>query len=268
MRQRRILNYGTFTNRNLLQQNPKHIFASNHALRIFRSNAIYSFIPKNACSTMRLSIAIENGCINSGEDINWIHGNNTTFKADLASLIAADYTFVILRCPFARLASCFLDKVVGKTTEAWDLYDQIERSTEIDDMSFRSFTELVCNPRNLRHNIHWRPQVDFLVFKDYDDYFALEDFDVGVNRLKGIIGLEIVDARGLTRNGIDRLRMLPENQDFSNATVREIAELKFNGTCPHPRSLYTDALISLVSAAYQEDIDLYLRRIGSGLLFP
>ncbi len=43
-----------------------------------------------------------------------------------------------------------------------------------------------------------------------------------------------------------------------------ISALKFNGT---PGSLYTDALISLFSATYQEDIDLYLRRIGAAAFY-
>ena len=39
-----------------LKNNIKHQFAMSHALAIFESNAVYSFIPKVACSTMRYSI--------------------------------------------------------------------------------------------------------------------------------------------------------------------------------------------------------------------
>ena len=62
---------------------------------------------------MRLSLAFYNGCVDDTADFGWIHSNNATFRADLASLAGASYTFVILRCPYARLASGYLDKIVA-----------------------------------------------------------------------------------------------------------------------------------------------------------
>src|SRR5690606_1619014 len=90
--------------------NEKFGLARGHALRFFRQNAVYTFIPKNACSTMRLTLALENGCIRDETEHQWIHANNPTFRAQLPDLICADYTFVILRDPFRRVVSCFLDK--------------------------------------------------------------------------------------------------------------------------------------------------------------
>ena len=69
-----------------LHANARHQLAAGHALRIYHSNAIYSFIPKNACSTMRLSLAIANCCIRDAADFNWIHQNNATFSANLEAL--------------------------------------------------------------------------------------------------------------------------------------------------------------------------------------
>ena len=46
-----------------LPQNIGHQFAARHALNIYKSSSIYSFIPKCACSTMRLSLAKANGLI-------------------------------------------------------------------------------------------------------------------------------------------------------------------------------------------------------------
>ena len=61
---------------NKLDNNPQHRFAMNHSMMIYQKNTLYSFIPKNACSTMRLSIAYANGCIDSVEQGHWIHNNN------------------------------------------------------------------------------------------------------------------------------------------------------------------------------------------------
>ena len=112
---KRQLNY-TANSYVKLNKNMQHKLAQNHALRIYKSNSIYSFIPKNGCSTMRLSLALANGCISDPKDFEWIHNNSLTFSADLPSLLLADYTFVILRCPFARLASVYLDKIVSTTS--------------------------------------------------------------------------------------------------------------------------------------------------------
>jgi hypothetical protein len=60
-----------------------------------------------------------NGCINGIGQGHWIHQNNNTFTPTLADAFAASYTFVILCCPFRRLASVFLDKLVAKEPTAW-----------------------------------------------------------------------------------------------------------------------------------------------------
>ena len=156
----RVLNYATQTY-GPLPNNPDHRFASSYALQFYASNAIYTFIPKNACSTLRLSLAIANGCIESTADFNWIHQNNQTFRADLPSLITASYTFTVLRCPYARLASVYLDKIVGRDLDAWNLLDLLKREIEIEALTFERFILSLTRPPIRRGNIHWRPQVDF-----------------------------------------------------------------------------------------------------------
>jgi hypothetical protein len=101
-----------------LSGNGAHQFALSHAMCIYQPAAIYSFIPKNACSTLRFSVALANGCVSGESDVNWIHENNETFKPTLAELVRANYSFVVLRDPFRRVASCFLDKFVDKRPEA------------------------------------------------------------------------------------------------------------------------------------------------------
>ena len=238
-----------------LKNNDKHNYARQHTLRIYQANAIYSFIPKNACSTMRTTIAYANGCIDSIEDFNWIHKNNHTFNAELADLILADYTFTILRCPFARLASVYLDKIVSRDRVAWEFYDLIDRQTELRDISFARFVEALKTNAVRNGNQHWRLQVDFLIYQKYDDYFCLELFSEAVKTLKAKINLEIIDARDLTNHGIDKLK--PIEDDYSQAKPEKIWQLKQEGYTPSPKSLYNDELIAIVSQLYHEDILLY-----------
>lgn len=251
-----------------LRSNRKHNFAASHALRIYRPNAIYSFIPKNACSTMRLSLAIANGCIPDAADINWIHNNNATFAADLPALAQADYTFVILRDPFARLASCFLDKFVAKDQPAWHLHDLTNRKHHPDEITFADWIEALAVSATRNADIHWRPQSDFLVYDRYDDYFAVETFASAAATIKQNAALDIIDARPFTKHGLDRFQLLPADLDHSRTPVFELAQLQRNGKSPHPSSLFTQHLIESVSHLYAADIALYADKVGLPTLVP
>lgn len=258
---KRQLNYSAITY-HPLAANQAHQFAASFALRIFRSNSVYSFIPKNACSTLRVSLALANGCISNPKDFNWIHQNNATFSADLASLILADYTFVILRCPYARLASAYLDKIVDKTAEAWMLYDTLQRKTEISQFSFKCFLKAISKLAVLNSNIHWRPQVDFLVYKHYDDYFNLENFSQAIPIIEQKTGIKVVDARPLTQHGTDRFTSLDDGKFYGDSPPEEIQTLKATGLIPSAKSLYDDESIALVKKLYGKDITLYQRLFG------
>jgi hypothetical protein len=239
-----------------LARNPQHQFAMQHALRIFHSRSVYSFIPKNACSTMRLSLAMENGCIPDADHIGWIHDNNTTFSADLESLLTAEYTFVILRSPFTRLASTYLDKITGRWPDMWNLLSIKGYAIDPDDLTFRKFVEMICRPGFLRANIHWRPQVDFLVYEEYDDYIRYEDFALAKERIERKADIRIVDARDKTRHGTDRYRLV-HDQSFCDTKPYEIGSMRREGISPSHESLYDDAIRAVVAKSYAEDLKLY-----------
>lgn len=266
-----------------LAKNKKHQFAQKQALSLYGSDAIYSFIPKNACSTLRLSLALANGCINQASDFEWIHTNNETFSADLATLSKARYTFVVLRDPYSRLASVYLDKIVGYEFEAGvlcrklsgtkinrdeGLFKKIKNKMHhrksqgfIDALTFHDFVQLMKTPSTRNSNPHWRPQIDFLVYEDYDSWFCVEEFSKAMIALKRDVGLEVVDARNLTLHGTSGLKKLGD-RDFSRTTALELRKIKEDGKCPLPSSLYNDELVQTVSVLYCEDISLYKAVFG------
>ena len=266
----RFLRYSASSYKPLKKQNSQFDFSRKHALCLFRSNAIYTFIPKNACSTLRLSLAVENGVIKTPDDFGWIHSNNGTFSAELADLIRADYTFVVLRCPYKRLASTYLDKIVGRTGTAWQLKAALRHSINLDEFTFSDFVQALKSEKTRKSDIHWREQVDFLVYEEYDDYFCLENFEYAVSRLKEKIDFNIIDARSFTKHGTDRYKILDENEDFSTTNPIDLLFLlKKDGHCPHPKSLYNQELREIVKDCYGEDIKLYSSLFGiSNLLFP
>jgi len=59
-----------------LALNDRHNFAMDYAISIFPINGIYSFIPKNACSSLRWSAAVANGCCS--EDVMSIGSTSIT----------------------------------------------------------------------------------------------------------------------------------------------------------------------------------------------
>lgn len=254
---------GTLSN---LKNNNDFQHALRHTLQIFHHNAIFSFIPKNACSTMRYSIAIANEFINGENDINWIHNNNQTFNADLKSLITSAYTFVILRCPFTRLASTFLDKFVTQSPDAFRYYAISNRTINLLHLTFRQFVKSLSKPSILKHNIHWRPQVDFLIYENYDDYFAIENFKHIEVSLQEKIGFQIKDARPLTKHAIASLTTINENEINSDMSVIELMNLKNDGKIVSYRSLYDNNIYNLASKLYNMDIQLYNNKFGSDSL--
>ncbi|MCB1687048.1 MAG: sulfotransferase family 2 domain-containing protein [Halioglobus sp.] len=249
-----------------LRTNKQHSFAQQFALNIYPSDAIYTFIPKNACSTMRTTLAIANGCIRDSSDFNWIHQNNNTFTANLSELAKAKYTFVILRCPFARLLSVYLDKIVSRNNPAWGFVELFRRKIDIEDITFEFFVKSMSKERIKNADIHWMPQTNFLVYEDYDDYFALEDFATARDVLKDKIDLELVDARPLTKHGSDGYHKLAKRKPYKRSPL-ELLDYKSQGFMPSIKTMYNDELVACVKKAYKSDIALYKKKLGPENLF-
>lgn len=262
----RVLRYAASALSLPLARNPQHGLAHDHAVSIFGGDAVYSMIPKNACSTLRLSIALHNGVIGDARDWHWIHQNNATFRPELRQLMGATYTFAVLRCPYARLVSCFLDKFVSRSPEAWAYRAMLDDEPNLARLSFRAFCAALASPRVKHGNIHWRPQVDFLVYRDYDDLFCVEDMGALEAALLSRLELALVDARPLVRHDASHYQMLPPSKSFADTEVWQIEGIMMSGLRPHPQSFYDDDLRALVEAAYVEDFRLYrMAFAGRGL---
>lgn len=242
-----------------LKRNAAHSFAAQHALACYQGQSVYTYIPKNACTTMRLSLGIANGCLKGPEDLIWVHANNLTFQADLRDLATARFTFVILRCPHARLASAFLNKIVHRKRDYWTL-DRLEGDTlEPARFTFRDFVRILQKPRRLKANPHWRPQVDFLIFEAYDAYYTVETLREDAAQIEARAGIPVVDARAITRHGRHGLAPI-DDQPYADTPLIEIEAMIRGGKIPTAASLYDPGLVADVSTLYAEDIELYDRQ--------
>lgn len=252
----------------LMKSNHQHAQALRHALMNYRANAIYSYIPKNACTAMRYSLAIENGCIEGSSQFNWIHLNNDTFIASNREALLASFTFVILRCPFRRVYSAFMDKFVNMDIQSWEIHNASQRAIHPHDIRFVDFISMLKKPRLLNLNHHWRPQWTFLLFKEYDAYYSVEDFATLVRDLEERIDFTVYDIRGLTGHSIKAFDKIDDGAAYDKMTAFDILRMKREGKLPSEKAMFTNEMIAAVSEIYKQDIELYKSRIGTeNLLF-
>lgn len=272
-----------------LHRNGPYQFALDYAVTVYSRNTIFTFIPKNGCTSLRYSAALENQVIDGPEGVGWVHANNTTFRPTHRDLVTASYTFVVLRCPFRRLVSCFLHMIVDQPSEAqslqarvWEsrlnlpgpvgrrigklLHRAMRSSPGVqEDITFADFVSLLEAPGGLRHGIHWRPQTDFLIYRSYDDIFRLEDMDSVVTTVRAKAGFAVQDARGLSRHGNetrDRIR----DGFFGRTATGTLRKLKTEMKVPAYEQFFDADLYQRVSRLYHEDIELYARQFGQSAL--
>jgi hypothetical protein len=251
-----------------LSQNKAHQFASQHALVHYASGAVFSFIPKNACTSLRVSLAMANGTIASTDDWTWVHKNNATFSASLTDLARASVTAVILRCPFRRLASTFLDKIVSRSGELWTLHRRSRDMIDPDRFTFRDFVGWIGKPGLLRADIHWRPQSDFLVYDDYDHVFGMEGVADFALFFEAATGQPFVDARGFSGHTTSVFETL-DGDCHADTPLIDLLMAKAEGRLPSAHALYDDELAGRVARLFADDIALHEGLLGrSALLFP
>ena len=238
-------------------QNKLYAFSLEHSLSIYPLDAVYTFIPKNACSTLRYSIAIANGFLGDISDINWIHQNNPTFMSTQREVALASYTFVVLRCPYTRIASCFLNKIVD---EEFKFNDAMGNKISLN---FHDFLSIIKSQDRSEMDQHWRNQSDFLHYERYDDYFSLESFSEAINSL-GDRGFTVHDTRAALKHDLSNMKRV--DGDFSKTKQEELQKMKEKGFLPSYKSMFGDVEIELANDIYNDDINLYKSHFGDNCL--
>ena len=242
-----------------VNQNELYTFSLEHALSIYPLDAVYTFIPKNACSTLRYSIAIANGFLGDISDIDWIHQNNPTFISTQREVSLASYTFVVLRCPYTRVASSFLNRIVD---EEFIFYDDAAMTNRVN-INFHDFLSIIKSQDRSEMDQHWRNQSDFLHYERYDEYFSLESFSEAINSLVSR-GFKVHDTRAALKHDLSNMKRV--DGDFSKTKQEELQKMKEEGYLPSYKSMFGDEEIELVNDIYNDDINLYKSHFGDNCL--
>ena len=250
-----------------LKTNKDHDFAIKHTSIHYKSNTVCTWIPKNGCSNLRYSIAKENGTITSVEEIEWIHQNNDCFNASTKEALQADYTFVILRNPFKRLLSFFLDKLChSQEDQSEESYKRAHKTFNFDsNLSYSDFIDHIWeNTDSIYDDEHTRPQCDFLLYRNYDEYFALENIKQANEEIQNRTGINVEDIRDknsiFTSKGCER-----SDQITHNTPAKEISALLKQNKVPITENMYTNEMAKKVSTLYLQDILLYCSEIEDSI---
>ena len=250
-----------------LKTNKDHDFAIKHTSIHYKSNTVCTWIPKNGCSNLRYSIAKENGTITSVEEIEWIHQNNDCFNASTKEALQADYTFVILRNPFKRLLSFFLDKLChSQEDQSEESYKRAHKAFNFNsNLSYSDFIDHIWeNTDSIYDDEHTRPQCDFLLYRNYDQYFALEEIKQANEQIHYKTGINVEDIRDknsiFTSKGCER-----SDQIMHNTPADEISSLLKQSKVPITENMYTNEMAKKVSALYLQDILLYCSEIDDSI---
>ena len=254
MPNRKLLYPSKFQVTEHLSNNHLYMFSKNHALQIFLSKSIYTYIPKNMCSTLRASVAVANKVINFNEhDIQWIHSNNDAFVATLSDLINAQFTFVIIRNPYSRIVSFYLDAIT-KPQFTIDMQKTIPHF-DLQKMSFTNFLDFISEDY-LYYSDHWQPQSNFLVYEEYDLYIPMERFTEYQSLLEKESKIKIFDARQIINNTTGNYELI-KDQDCSNLQPSDIINLNNQQLQPSLKSLFTPLLREKFESLFWEDLQLY-----------
>ena len=250
-----------------LKSNQDHEFAIKHTLCHYKSNAVCTWIPKNGCSNLRYSVSKENGAISSIDEIEWIHRNNDCFNANTKEALQADYTFIILRNPFKRLLSFFLDKLCHPQDEQTEgSYQHAQETFSFsENNSFLDFINYIWeNPNSIYNDEHTRPQCDFLLYQQYDDYFALEGIDAANLRIYEMTGIKIDDIRD--KNSIFTSKGREYSHEITSTTEANKIKVSLeNNKVPFAENMYSNEMLKKVSTLYLQDILLYCNEIESDI---
>ena len=159
----------------------------------------------------------------------------------LPALDSSAATFTIVRNPYARLLSSYMDKIMGnKRPKKFLLMSLGLRENE--DISFEQFVRHVCSTDAREMDKHWAPQSYLTQIRDlsYDYIGAVENLDPSIRRI-----LDLVSGGG--------------DQDAARAEEEALASFRPHSTsaAERLRTYYTDELAAAVAERYADDFEMF-----------
>tara|TARA_R110002049_G_scaffold124997_18_gene280571 strand:- start:4482 stop:5549 length:1068 start_codon:yes stop_codon:yes gene_type:complete len=230
---------------------------------------VYCPIPKVACTSIKyLMLELDN--IQPDEKINrefhqLVHSKYSLSQYDKKErsdiLRDGDYTkFVVVRNPWDRLVSAFVDKFVRPSTLedfAESLVNEVcakKQAVKEPSLCFREFVEYVTSKKPAELDTHWRPQYCFVGNLSYDVVAKFERMPEDFKEIGVRIGADIQLPE---KNRVHKKGGVASSECISTLWELDMAQLKNMDRLPDYTAWYNDDLIDLVRNYYKKDIDTF-----------
>lgn len=248
-------------------------FARNHHLCCKSKKFIYCYIPKNACTTFKWMVASykeynspQISKILRGESSESINQYTANFIANAEDIANSKYfRFVILRSPFNRLVSAYCDKFVrgkAKAKFARQVVCKIlDKPQDFSNITFEDFVNYLCDHSSSQLDQHWRPQVDFLLYKKYDMYIQMENLSNEIPKLTSLLEVDL--PRSNQGHHSTKYSCYIRLEDTWKINANELGQvLESENALPEPKAFYNEDIIAKVRNRYQADCELYESLFG------
>jgi hypothetical protein len=257
-------------------------FAAQHHIACREKGFLYCFIPKNACSLFKTVAAryaadfsepVRAAIIR--QDFVRIHHHTSALRATRADLSNPHlFRFVVLRNPFGRAVSAYHNKFVRNGARDFFCRQVIKQALNLDqpvqdidpsvNITFYEFVRYLYQTRSFDLNEHWRPQVDFLLFANYDAYLPFENLASALPALEHRLKVSIPRINPM-QNSVDyRTIPIQEPWHLPPSDLLEIQDKE--GGLPTAVQMLNPTLVDMLRYRYQADFDLYAQHCGEATL--
>jgi len=242
--------------------NPSSYYFVNEQLK-----AIYCSIPKNACTLFKTMLVnhsdlkAEFKASQQGVHVFWAQKTAPTSASALLERLSSPeyYKFTVLRNPFRRIVSGYLDKFAKHSIPesfAQAVIENVQTSLGLaldvkKSITFRQFVDYLVRTPDDELNDHWRPQHTFVAAIKFDFIGQFEKLDEAIASLERTLNIQV--QRNVSKH-VTKYKQFSEHADFCDLYPSELRA--FNGM-PQAHQLFSQDLKIKIQSRYQQDTALY-----------
>ena len=234
-------------------------FALRHLYVYPRLRLAYTYIPKNACTSLKRTFGRAQGWL--GPDSPSAHEmRRQWWLSGLARYPRAEERIVVVRDPFDRVLSAYLNKfirardTVAEQAIAAGLGESLSPGATRDDVTFADFVAYLARTPSHRLDEHWRPQHDFLI-GSYTRHLRFEHLGED-SAFLAHQGLVVDEARGHSTSKVQA----DVGPGWGHRTAGEIGRLRRRReVLPSRESMYDERLHAMITERFAEDLVLFER---------
>jgi hypothetical protein len=240
----------------------------------------YSIILKNACSTIQATLLESEGINGKALILSGVHSEATKFpdQADTDAVL-----FTVVRDPFTRFVSTFLDRIVvsdfpetclsvstlpllplvrpdlsllynqGLESSAAGNYGPVKKRI-IQSLTLSDVAKMVAITPDTQIEAHFKSQQWFLAGRHHDVIFSMENLG-WQGQVEQLIGRPLVSKR---EHATAHLTSAPgQTPNASKLAVSELREvLNRSGSLPAASDFLTHEVRALIASRYKKDVEL------------